>query len=367
LSTFIDWVRMAQYHHEADLDVIAGSVKAQVNLDCPKREEIISYGWKQHPGSHGTNVNLKSDGSTVLLSGNVGRWGRSDNVFNLDWTKTVEAANKVVNSFGLPSFTTGERIIRPSLSERDWARMKRTGVDLSHMWTGAGVSEIHITRNFLTGSSMSAKEVMGVWASQGMSRMRKGRFGDSTVVFGRGNSTHQVEAYDKASEMLAHAKNEIDRERIRKSDLYRWVLESGMVRIELKARRGFLRDSGLNYLGAISMDKLVSLFEQKTEFLLDVSPERRMRLLENFPRKLRGHALNWMSGADMSNILSRATYFRVAKQLRECGIDISERRHGVMDPSDALDKMIAELPRFSLIEAREPEWYDAAEQWGKAA
>lgn len=362
---FIDWVRMYQ-PHKGEHPVVAGNVRVCQSLEGD-RELTESYGWRQHRGSFDTNLNLRSDGRYVEMSGNVGRWGRPDNVFNLDWDETVEAANRICSSYGLPVFSAGEKLVRQSVSARDWQLSQKEGFDAMHTWTGARVSEIHYTRNFHTGSPESAQEWLNCAAGLSMARMRKGRLGDTTCTFGRPTSTHQLEVYIKAPEMLANAKNDLGRARIKKSEIYQWCLENGTVRIELKAKRGFLRDRGMNYLGGVTMGKLASLFDAKAEFLLDLSPERRMRLLENFPKKLRGHALNWMCGADMRDMLSRAQYFRVAKQLRECGIDISERRESPLDPNQALDAMLSQMPRFELRPARAPEWYDAAADWGRAA
>jgi hypothetical protein len=77
----------------------------------------------------------------------------------------------------------------------------------------------------------------------------------------------QVEAYLKAQEMMAHCKGEIEREQMRQNPVYQWALENGVVRIEVKAAKDYLRDKGLTYLGAWTMSNVIQLFEERTEIL----------------------------------------------------------------------------------------------------
>lgn len=371
-SPFVDWVHLFQRHNthrvdggnvlEAPLPVIASGV--QITDDWSKPDALIeSYRRLRYAGSHETSIGVSCDGSSVDLSGNVGRFGRSDNVFNLDWLETMAASNEVCARHGLPGFTPGELFHKATLSDRDKER------GLIYEYTGARVSEIHVTKNFHTGSPSMAREVIRWWASQSKARLRKGRLGDETVIFGGRASTYQVEAYIKAPEMLAHAVGSEAKAAMKKSEMYGWCDDSGVVRIEVKARRGFLRDRGMNFVGGVNMENITSLFDASAGFLLDAKPEHLARVADQLPRKLRKYALLWLSGHDLEQSFSRATVFRIAKDLRGYGLDVTTPRPSKdsENVNAELDALLSSLPTFQLVEARAPEWYDAAAEWGKAA
>ena len=108
------------------------------------------------------------------------------------------------------------------------------------------------------------------------------------------------------------------------------------------------------------MAKIISIFERETAFLFDAKPERAVRLVSELPTKLRLAALAWMRGDDLRQLMSRATYFRVVKGLRDYGIDASERRSGASAESQVekdLQAMLDALPTFAMHPLAVPEWY----------
>lgn len=371
-APFVDWVHLFQRHNthrveggsvfEAPLPVVASGVR--ITDDWSRPDGLIeSYRRQMVSGSHLTAVGLSCDGSSVDMSGNVGRFGRPDNVFNLGWDETLAAANELCSRNGLPGFDAGEFMMKNTVSERDLKH------GLIHEYTGGRLSEIHVTKNFHTGSSSMAREVIRWWASQSKARLRKGRLGDETVIFGGRASTYQIECYIKAPEMLAHATGIEAKAAMRQSEMFQWCEASGLVRIEVKARRGFLRDRGMNFVGGVTMENVTNLFDASAGFLLDAKPEHLARVADNLPRKLRKYALLWLSGHDLEQAFSRATVFRIAKDLRGYGLDVCTprpRKEGA-DVAAELDALLGSLPTFQLVEASPPEWYDAASEWGRAA
>jgi hypothetical protein len=313
----------------------------------------------RHEGSHSTAVFLRSDGRNVSQWGNVGRYGRPDNVFNLSWAETFERAGQLNQQLNLPAFTVGEQFERPVKTLRD-ARL-----GLFYAWTGARVSELHLTANYSTGSDSLAREAIRHFTSQRAARLSKSRLGATTVVFGNhAKGGRQVEVYTKADEMLAHAKGEKAKEAMRQSMTYQWARDVGLVRVELKMRRMALRDAAMNYAGGITMEKIVSIFAKHTDFLIDAAPERTVRLVDSMPRKLRLYALSWIRGDDVAAMLSRAQFYRVRNELHNYGIDISEPRAKSDTAERDLQSLLDRLPEFQLRPLQEPEWYDASSEWG---
>lgn len=364
VAPFVDWVNLFQSHggeHGDALPEVGGGRVLRSDMPADKLEsESVRY--LRHEGSHDTAVFLRSDGRNCSLWGNVGRHGRPDNVWNLSMDETMERANLLMAQHDLPAFLPGRHFIRPVRSERD-ARL-----GLFDAWDGCRVSELHLTRNYSAGSAGAAREALRFFTSQRAARLSKSRLGATTVVYGsHAKGGRQVQVYLKADEMLAHAKGEKQKERVRESQLYQYCRDVGLVRVELKLRRMSLRDAGMNYLGGITMDKIISLFERHTTFLLDAAPDRAARLVENMPARLRIYALAWIRGDDVGGMLSRAQFYRVQKALRDYGIDISEPRAVAVQAEADLQRLLDGLPVFDLKALREPEWYSAVDEWRIAA
>lgn len=359
-GVFIDWLHIFQSHGDGSLPVVASEVKLTTDVAMDELKSS-SHRFLAHKGSHDTNLMVRSDGRFVEVSGNVGRFGRGDNVFNLDWDETIDKANAILAGFGLLPFEAGEKYVRPVKTERD-ARL-----GLFDGWTGARISEMHVTENYAAGSDKLAHEAIRYMGGLRAARISKSRIGATTVVFGSRKSVKQVEVYHKADEMLAHCRNDIERQRMKGTQLWQWVREVGVVRVECKFRRGFLRDKRANYLGGVTMGQVISLFDKETGFLHDATPDQCARVVDHLPRKLKGYALNWLRGDDLRNLLSRAQFYRVTRQLREYGIDASEAR-GVCDNAEReLQVILDRLPEFDLKPLAVPEWYDAAEEYRQAA
>lgn len=385
-TVFIDWINIAQMHFRRSLPPAAdGSPRWSEELPivgdgvsmkgesfdefehegekfiCLRPGEKFRYSIpsKQHRGSHSTSIRVRSDGSTVTLSGNAGRYDRPDNVFNYGIEDTVRKASACAMQVGLPAFTAGECHAKHSLSERDHA------LGLWYEYTGAVYRELHATRNYSTGNEALAKEYMGFAGGQRAARIAKGVYGDETIIYGALAKTDKplhkaLVIYRKAEEMLAHAKGDEAKKAVKSSLEYQFARDTGLVRFECKWGSHFLRDNRLRFMGEASMAKIISIFERETAFLLDVSPDRAVRLVSEIPSKLRLSALAWIRGDDLKVLLPKTTYFRHVKALRELGMDCAERRSGASNHSQAeqdLQAMLHALPRFNLRALECPEWY----------
>jgi hypothetical protein len=257
--------------------------------------------------------------------------------------------------------------VKHSVTERDLYH------GLLHEWSGAVYRELHATKNLSAGNEAIAREYMAWAASRGMARLKKGVFGDETIIFGelakKNKPLHKaLVIYRKAEEMLAHAKGDDEKRRVKDSLEYQFARDTGLVRVELKMGSHYLRDNGLRFMGDASMGKIISIFERETGFLLDASPDRAVRLVSDLPTKLRMSALAWIRGDDLAALLPKTTYFRHVKQLREYGFDCSMRRQISDEQRDEagraeaeLSAMLANLPSFELRPLACPEWYGLPE------
>lgn len=372
MTTFIDGIVLTQKHLSTEVRDLAGvrSLAYRESGDISRDgnavedQEVIGeqfrHAWIQ--GSHSTAVRVKSEGGLVSLAGNPGRWSRFDNLFNHDLAGTVSAANRILATQGLPPFESGEPIGSTAL---DWqlvddGQVLATCGDLSRpadyvtcrddgtYRSAARVWSIHVTRNLVTGSHCDALALLAWLDSQSIARVKKTRLGATTVVWGSLKYC-QVEAYLKADEMLAHCKGEIEREQMRQNPAYQWARENGVVRIEVKAAKDYLRDRGLTYLGAWTMENVIQLFDERTEILHRVKVDVEEFDAAALPSKVACTAAAWLRGEDVTRLLSRSTFFRHAAVLRSYGIDITQKRNVSVMPV-----------RLKTIEARVasiPDWY----------
>lgn len=343
-SPFLDWLSIKQRHALDSLPVVSDGRIFSTDSQLEKLEWETLKG-KQVKGSHETSLRLRCDGTEVTLSGNVGRYGRPDNLFNLDFDQTIEKANRILAAHGLPPFSSGEQIINPNPSDYD----RKHGLILC--WTGATVSNLHLTANLSTGSLDDAQRAIDWLDGQSMSHIKKGRVGSSTAQFGTKAGRKLLKFYIKSMEMLAHAKNAAERLAIKESLVYRFASTAGVVRAELECHRLMLRDSGLRYLGDITMKNLTYLFEQNLEILERVKVDASSLDISSLPAPVRLTAAAYLRGENLRAMLSRATWFRHAKVLRGYGLDIAEPHNVKAFPIKLCNKPV------ELRQVEAPDWY----------
>jgi len=175
--------------------------------------------------------------------------------------------------------------------------------------------------------------------------MKKGRAGDESVWWS--NTRHMLKAYIKHIEMLKHGCTEDD-------PAYQWCKEQGVVRVEIELKRRLLNDLDMVDIKNITDEKLIRVFHEQTEIFNAVDRSEEPDILDAIPTKSRVHAAAWMAGQDLRQLMSRATFFRHAKILREYGIDIAEPRNVETFP---VKVRIVEMKPLSM-----PDWYSLEDQ-----
>lgn len=366
-TTFIDGIVLSQRFRPESVRKIAGlrSIAYRESGDINHVGEIVAEtevlperfrpAWIH--GSHGTKIQIASDGTLAQLRGNPGRFGRGDNVFNLDWDSTFAKCGDLMQTQGLPAFSVGEPCANPQLiygldgelsSRAEFAGYGVFPDDGGPGHGGARVWSIHVTRNFVTGSAADADALLTWLGSQSVSRVKKKILGNSTVIWGNLNYC-QTEAYNKADEMMAHCRGEIEREQMRQNPVYQWCRENGVVRVEVKAAKDYLREAGLTWAGDWNMAKVIKLFDSRTEVLHRVKADVEEFDPATLPKKVACTAAAWLRGEDVRRCMSHTTFWRHAKLLRDYGIDIAEPRN--------IKAMPIKLKTITAQVAEPPHWY----------
>lgn len=331
---FVDWLSLRQ-DHPTPLPIVACGVVWRTDEDgqvCWRTVQAM-----QVEGSFDTSLQVRCDGQTVTLSGNLSRFGRPDNLFGFSLDECIQRANQVLAGLGLPPFTKGEKFYRHVRTG--------DGVQLQRAWTGARLTRIDLTANYETGSASNARAYMEWLATQqGNARVKVGTHGDGeTVDWGRGSRRVYGKVYVKSEELRRHGGN---------VELIDHCEGVGLVRFELTVKATQLMSMGCQYLGGVDMEQLELLFEQRASVLSRA--EHTVDDLAQLPNHLRRTARDWLAGDDMASHMSLATFKRHRKGLLPYGIDIAVRRN-----------VVDFKPRVRTIEvrpARVPSWYDFGER-----
>jgi hypothetical protein len=330
---FIDWLTMKQ-SHPFDLPIINAGVicSIDVNGEIEWRTDRAS----KVLGSYDTSIQLRSDGNTVLFSGNVSRFGRTNNLFGFSFADCLRRINVVLARFGLPAFTSGQKFYRN-------VRHSDGSYSLKLAYTGASISRMDLTSNYETGSLSNSRAYLAFLSTQqGNARLKVGtRVDGETVDWGRGSRRLYMKVYIKSAELRKHNGPQ---------DLIDYCEKVGLVRFEITAKATELSAMGCNYLGGFDMNKIVHLYNDRASVLT------RAHLaddgLKDLPNHLRLTARDYLNGEPRE--LSRATFFRHRSGLLPYGIDIS------VPNNVALFK-----PRVRVIElkaATVPSWYQLDER-----
>lgn len=272
-------------------------------------------------GSHSTRLMLFCDGTRVFLSGNIGRFGRPDNLFNLSFADTIKKANEILAKFGLPPFTFGKTNCFPSL---------RDGRIIRSRLYGAVITRCDVNVNFATGSPENAQYLVDYLQTRSISHVSKSVSGRSSVQYGKKGGRLFTKAYVKHEELLAHCRTK-DRESLENSFAYQYAKNNGVVRIETEIDRKTLADSGLRDLEQVTMARLSKYAKEKIDQLLDFPVENVEYFdpLQVFTQKKHIKTISmWKAGLDLQDrrIMSKTTFYRHRNEILEIsGIDISER------------------------------------------
>lgn len=322
-SIFCDWFTAAQFHQSGGLSPLVGGVAAQFDGEGNCRFERAIPA--RLAGSHETGLRLFSDGYRVGLSGNVGRFGRADNLFNLGWGATRRKADGILRDFNYPPF--GDRCLAGGSHDRR---------DLANR--GATLARIDLTCNFSCGSDAQARAVIRWLSGQSLKRAKRGYSGDESVWWS--NSRIMLKAYRKGAEMKAHGGD---------SELVEWANDCGIVRVEVELKRRELQERGLREFGDVTQQKLEAVFHECMEPFRRVDSSDEPDILSAIPFRSRAYAAAWLAGQDVRLLCSQATLYRHARVLRQYGLDILETRN--------IERFPVKVRVIDLVPVSVPDWY----------
>lgn len=327
-APFIDWITVRQHFTvEKPLPLLFRGVHSYHSSDGRCVSERLCAASIR--GSWDTAVAVQCDGSGLLVSGNVGRFGRADNVFNYRWRETLESLERILDALSLPRFS----LVDHTRSNADTGRKK--------IPLGALLSTVDVTRNYSAGSDAQAIAFIRHCSNLNVSRCKRGIAGDESVWWS--NSRRMIKVYRKGPEMVAHGADP-------KSRLVQWCFDVGLVRVEVSMKRRLLNDLGMTSLGAVSDERLEEIYDEETSFLRKFDSSDEPDILSAIPARSRAYAAAWLAGQDLSQFCSRATLYRHGRVLAEYGLDIFSPRNVSQFPT--------KVRIIDLEPVAAPDWYE---------
>lgn len=351
LDVFCDWITIYQDHgfylpiindgyvvrFEPDafrnsIDDETGEIRPM--FDAMKAEYTVSRKM-EHEGSYESKVSIRCDGRRVELSGNVGRFGRPDNVFGLPVLETIDRANEILAALGLPPFSCTVR-------NAPYAR-----TDSFAKGQNAVITRVDLTANFASGSREAAFRVLHWMSGQGTARNsgKNPRNYGNGITWNEGSKRHYEKLYFKADELGPHVSPEVRN----------YCEQNGLLRYEVSLKARELADRGLqSMMGWLPVEKEGTKMENVIYgHFAQVLTRNQVTVTEcqKIPGKLGLIARSYLNGENPYEALEAgiSTRRRWRQQLLRYGLDIAQ-------PID-VTRMNTRIRVIDLQPVSAPAWY----------
>jgi II/X family phage/plasmid replication protein len=285
-------------------------------------------------GSHDSSISIRSlTENTIEILGNPAKWLQGHNLFGSNDLRLLMWVffNRLIEFYDIG--------LNPTI--QDLERIKEGRYTVSRV----DINETWLLKN--------KAEVMAWIRSAGekvsMPYRGKGVFSGDTLYWGKGSKYFYLKCYSKGDEINRKKSNFPDALRIPQMLEY----AECSLRLELVLCSNFLRTTHLNMpcdwlldTPKMLLTSHVRSLEMSSQFIL--SDE----VLDTLPRKLRLYYKAWLSGEDLRLELSKPTFYRIRKQLKEYDIDIAL----VRDVEKPLNNVV---PLIRVLEAEPvgiPDW-----------
>lgn len=325
-----DWVTMKISCDHVGI-ISNGSV---VKISKDNEIEWTALSWLPVVGSHDSNIVIRSISDSQLeISGNPAKWLQGHNLFGTNDLKALCWA------FFSKLCTIKELSLTPSVEQ---IRAIKEG-----MFT---VSRVDINESWLLANRF---EVLS-WIRSAEQKVRlkhrgTGQFKGSTLYWGKGSKRWFLKCYSKGEEI--NSKNSNFPEALRTPQMLEYAERA--LRVEMTIKSNALREMGLH---------IAANWTPETAKMLLLNSLKGLEMSNNFslsndvlvtlPPRVRLAYAAWYNGDDLRQILSRPTFYRYRKQLKEYDIDISILRDVDKEPSNV-------IPLIRVLEAQPvgiPDW-----------
>lgn len=279
-------------------------------------------------GSYDTNILIKPlSESTIRISGNPAKWLQGHNLFG------TNDLQKLMSAFFSRLYEIlCEDGLNPTIEQSDAINEGKytiSRVDINESW------------------ELSSQAQVKAWIRAAADKMNmphrgKGVFSGDTLYWGKGSKYWFMKCYSKGDE-INNKKSNYPNE-LRTPQMIDYANKS--LRLELVLCSKFLRETQYNHAYHWTKDtakmlllECISKLEMSNNFMLNDD------VISELPKRLATYYKLWLHGEDLRQHMSKPTFYRVRKQLKQYDIDIAL----VRDTEQQDNKTI---PMLKVLEAK---------------
>ena len=290
--------------------------------------EWLTQSWLPVQGSHDSSIVVKSlTDNTIQVSGNPTKWLQGHNLFGTNDLRWLMRA--FFSSLHEQLCDDG---INPTIDQLDMVEEGNytvSRVDINETWHLKDQSEV---KSWIR----SAGDKIA------LSRRGRGVFSGDTLYWGKDSKYTKLKCYSKGDEINSKKSN--FPQELRTPEMLDYADKA--LRLEVTVCSRALREWEINSPCVWSQDtgKLILLdhikrLEMSSNFILNDE------VLAKLPRKLKTYYRDWLHGYDLRQELTKNTYYRIRRQLKEYDIDIAM----VRDVDKPVNNVI---PLIKVLEAQ---------------
>ena len=317
-----DWVTMKIACNHTGI-ISNGSV---VKVSKDNEIEWTSLSWLPVAGSHDSNIVIRSlSDSQLEISGNPAKWLQGHNLFG------TNDLNALCWLFFSKLTSIKELCLTPTVEQ---IRLIKDG-----LFT---VSRVDINESWLLPSRFDVL----AWIRSAEQKIRlkhrgTGQFKGDTLYWGKGSTRWFLKCYSKGEEI--NSKKSTFPDALRTPDMLSYADRA--LRLELTMKSNALRELHLHIPANWNAETAKMLLLNSIQGLeMSNNFSLSNEVLSTLPARVRLAYAAWYNGDDLRQILSRPTFYRYRKQLKEYDIDISILRDVDKEPSNV-------IPLIRVLEA----------------
>jgi len=319
----IDWVTMKiKCDHDG---IISNGEVVSLSKDGDSIEwSLVKY--LPVVGSHDATISIRSiTQQTIEVSGNPVKWLQGHNLFGTNDLKAL------IWAFFNELLKIPELKLKPSLQQLHAIKsgnLTISRIDINETWF------------------LNSREEVLAWLEAAGQKMRlkhrgAGQFKGDTLYWGKNSRRWSIKCYSKGEEI--NSKNSNFPDALRTPDMLSYADRA--LRVELSMKSNALREALLH---------IPANWNAETARMLLLNSLKGLEMSNNFsltndvlatlPPRVRLAYAAWYNGDDLRQILSRPTFYRYRKQLKEYDIDISILRDVEKEPNNV-------IPLIRVLEA----------------
>lgn len=279
-------------------------------------------------GSYSSKITIKTlhtgPNGELYFSGNPAKFLQGHNLFGSTDIIGMMAAT-LERVFAILNITpSAENLARIHSGDYELTR-----IDVTAMYELPSLSDVRAWIRAAAHASRSRHKSAGILS------------GD-TLYWGKNSRRWTMKAYAKGQEILASG-HELNKSLPHYDELVKWA--QNKLRVELVLRGPQLKKEGINTAIAFSKMGAASIFQKYRERIaMSENFTLTSALVETLPNYLRCTYVLWERGEDLRNKLSKNTYYRHRRELREQGVDISVKRSEESTNTIPLIQVLEALP-----------------------